>query len=228
MCRVFSGCASYPSTPFVLVPPRETGLGSKSDSTWSRSVLPAPPSINSFRPNDEIDLPRFGQSQELPLQPAAAPSRRLQTPSRCTAPDRPRPRLPKAPRWLASICDAPLRATGRISRAALLEAPALLPACCFRFTGHRSRSLAAAFAVVVASPIALAPEPWAVIERPRYAVPFFFDPHFDTEITCLPSCQNSADPAKYPPITYGEYAIWFATRNYEHQNHAATSEKVDT
>jgi isopenicillin N synthase-like dioxygenase len=66
-----------------------------------------------------------------------------------------------------------------------------------------------------------------VIERSRYAVPFFFDPHFETQIACLPSCQSADSPAKYPPITYEEYAIWFATRNYEHQNHAAASEKVD-
>jgi isopenicillin N synthase-like dioxygenase len=66
-----------------------------------------------------------------------------------------------------------------------------------------------------------------VIEKPRYAVPFFFDPHFDTPIRCLPSCQSASDPEKYPSITYDEYAIWFATRNYEHQNHQATSEKVD-
>ena len=66
-----------------------------------------------------------------------------------------------------------------------------------------------------------------VTERPRYAVPFFFDPHFDTQIACLPSCQTADNPAKYPAIAYEDYAIWFATRNYEHQNHAATSEKVD-
>jgi len=44
---------------------------------------------------------------------------------------------------------------------------------------------------------------------------------------CLPNCQTADNPAKYPPITYGDYAIWFATRNYEHQNHAATSETID-
>jgi isopenicillin N synthase-like dioxygenase len=66
-----------------------------------------------------------------------------------------------------------------------------------------------------------------VMEQSRYAVPFFFDPHFETCIACLPSCQTADNPAKYPPITYGDYAIWFATRNYEHQNHAATSETID-
>ena len=66
-----------------------------------------------------------------------------------------------------------------------------------------------------------------VVERPRYAVPFFFDPHFDTSIDCLPTCQTAENPPKYPPITYDDYAIWFATRDCEHQNPETTSEKVD-
>jgi len=61
----------------------------------------------------------------------------------------------------------------------------------------------------------------------RYAVPFFFDPHPDTMIACLPTCQSADDPARHPPITYDQYAGWFATRNYEHQNHAATPERVE-
>lgn len=65
------------------------------------------------------------------------------------------------------------------------------------------------------------------VAKPRYAVPFFFDPHPDTLITCLPSCRSADNPPKYPPILYDEYAVWFATRNYEHQNHAAAPEKID-
>jgi len=42
-----------------------------------------------------------------------------------------------------------------------------------------------------------------------------------------PGCQSATSPAKHPPITYDEYAIWFATRNYEHQNHAAAPEMID-
>lgn len=56
----------------------------------------------------------------------------------------------------------------------------------------------------------------------RYAIPFFCDPDHDTVIECLPSCRSEAQPAKYPPIKFGDYALWFATQRYEHlQNVAA-------
>lgn len=51
----------------------------------------------------------------------------------------------------------------------------------------------------------------------RYAIPFFFDTHPDTLIECLPSCRTAENPARYEPITYDEYAIWYASRNYVHQ-----------
>jgi isopenicillin N synthase-like dioxygenase len=50
----------------------------------------------------------------------------------------------------------------------------------------------------------------------RYAVPFFFDPNHDTVIECLPTCQSAERPAKYPPIKFGDYALWFAAQRYEH------------
>jgi isopenicillin N synthase-like dioxygenase len=50
----------------------------------------------------------------------------------------------------------------------------------------------------------------------RYAIPFFFDPDHNSTIVCLPSCQSAAKPAKYPPITMGEYAVWFAAQRYNH------------
>lgn len=60
--------------------------------------------------------------------------------------------------------------------------------------------------------------------RVRYAIPFFCDPDHDTVIECLPTCRSEAQPAKYPPIRFGDYALWFATQRYEHlQNVAAPS-----
>ena len=50
----------------------------------------------------------------------------------------------------------------------------------------------------------------------RYAVPFFCDPDHDTVIECLPSCRSAERPAKYPPIKFGDYALWFAAQRYEH------------
>ena len=52
--------------------------------------------------------------------------------------------------------------------------------------------------------------------RSRYAIPFFFDTHPDTVISCLPTCQSPDNPPMYPPTTYDEYALWYATRNYVH------------
>ena len=42
----------------------------------------------------------------------------------------------------------------------------------------------------------------------RYAIPFFCDPDHDTMIECLPSCRWADKPAKYPPIRFGDYALW--------------------
>ncbi|KDO23250.1 hypothetical protein SPRG_11180 [Saprolegnia parasitica CBS 223.65] len=39
--------------------------------------------------------------------------------------------------------------------------------------------------------------------RERYSVPFFFEPNFHCNVTCLPSCVDAATPAKYPPISAG-------------------------
>ncbi len=54
--------------------------------------------------------------------------------------------------------------------------------------------------------------------RHRYAIPFFFDTHPDTLLECLPSCRSADNPAKYDAITYDDYALWYATRNYVHLN----------
>jgi len=73
--------------------------------------------------------------------------------------------------------------------------------------------------------------PHRVIHRTnvdRYAIPFFCDPNQDTLFECLPTCRSATQPAKYPPIRFGDYAIWFAHKNYEHlaQEPAPTDEEI--
>lgn len=57
----------------------------------------------------------------------------------------------------------------------------------------------------------------------RYAVPFFCDPDHDTVIECLPTC----GPAKYPPIKFGDYALWFAAQRYEHMQKVQAPAEAD-
>jgi len=60
------------------------------------------------------------------------------------------------------------------------------------------------------------------VGRPRYAIPYFFGPHLDTEIACLPTCLGPDNPARYPPITYAAYLEWWYDANYN----AATQRDV--
>lgn len=51
-------------------------------------------------------------------------------------------------------------------------------------------------------------------EQHRYSTPFFYTPHIDHPIVCLPTCCGADNPARYPPITYGEYRVWWLNTNY--------------
>jgi isopenicillin N synthase-like dioxygenase len=61
----------------------------------------------------------------------------------------------------------------------------------------------------------------------RYAIAFFCDPDHDTGIECLPSCHSADNPAKYPPIRFRGYALWFASKSY-YQHMANESALPDT
>lgn len=51
-------------------------------------------------------------------------------------------------------------------------------------------------------------------DQHRYSTPFFYTPHIDWPIACLPTCCGASNPEKYPPITYGEYRVWWLNANY--------------
>jgi isopenicillin N synthase-like dioxygenase len=55
--------------------------------------------------------------------------------------------------------------------------------------------------------------------RERYSIPFFFDPDFDADLTCLETCQGPDRPARYPPTTGGQHLLdrIDATFDYRHQ-----------
>ena len=61
----------------------------------------------------------------------------------------------------------------------------------------------------------------------RYAIPFFCDPDHDTMIECLPSCRSAERPAKYPPIKFGDYALWFAAQRYGHMAKVAAPSEAE-
>jgi isopenicillin N synthase-like dioxygenase len=58
------------------------------------------------------------------------------------------------------------------------------------------------------------------VGRDRYAIPYFFGPHFDTMIDCLPTCQGPDNPPQFPPITYGDYMTWWYGSNYDAKDQA--------
>ena len=41
--------------------------------------------------------------------------------------------------------------------------------------------------------------------RDRYSLPFFFDPDFETEVSCLASCAGPGNPPRYDPVVWGDY-----------------------
>eukprot|EP00752_Nemacystus_decipiens_P014679 g13075.t1 len=52
--------------------------------------------------------------------------------------------------------------------------------------------------------------------RERYSIPFFLEPNYDTEVTCFPQFCSKENPAKYPPVTAGEYI--FGKYSQTHQD----------
>ncbi|KAL1867758.1 hypothetical protein Plec18167_008502 [Paecilomyces lecythidis] len=51
--------------------------------------------------------------------------------------------------------------------------------------------------------------------RARYSIPYFISPNVDSIIECLPSCSDTENPPKYPPVVQHEYRIMRASMQYE-------------
>jgi isopenicillin N synthase-like dioxygenase len=41
----------------------------------------------------------------------------------------------------------------------------------------------------------------------RYSLPFFYEPNFDTVVTCLDVCCSKENPPKWGPITSGQHLL---------------------
>jgi isopenicillin N synthase-like dioxygenase len=49
----------------------------------------------------------------------------------------------------------------------------------------------------------------------RYSIPFFVSTRWDVQLECLPTCRSADSPAKYPPISRGEYQAELKRTVYE-------------
>lgn len=58
------------------------------------------------------------------------------------------------------------------------------------------------------------------VGQERYAIPYFFGPHLDTMIECLPSCQGPENPPQFEPISYSDYVVWWYDANYNAKDQA--------
>jgi isopenicillin N synthase-like dioxygenase len=52
--------------------------------------------------------------------------------------------------------------------------------------------------------------------RDRYSIPMFIHPNADFMIHCLPTCTDSNNPPKEPPISSGDYLAWYMDKNFRH------------
>ena len=46
----------------------------------------------------------------------------------------------------------------------------------------------------------------------RLSLVFFHQPNYDAVVECLPSCRGPGQPAKYPPVAYGEWLLMKFTK----------------
>ncbi|HTZ34922.1 MAG TPA: 2OG-Fe(II) oxygenase family protein [Stellaceae bacterium] len=58
----------------------------------------------------------------------------------------------------------------------------------------------------------------------RYSLPYFFDTSMASTIECLATCTGPGNPAKYPPVRYGDYLLDRINRNYHYRHKPAAAE----
>ena len=56
--------------------------------------------------------------------------------------------------------------------------------------------------------------------RDRYSLPFFFDPDFETEVSCLESCTGPGNPPRYNPVVWGDFLTASFNANHAYRKKA--------
>jgi isopenicillin N synthase-like dioxygenase len=54
----------------------------------------------------------------------------------------------------------------------------------------------------------------AAPDTDRHSNIFFLYPNVDALMECVPTCTDADHPAKYPPVTFGEFHADYAARNF--------------
>ncbi len=54
-------------------------------------------------------------------------------------------------------------------------------------------------------------------DRSRYAIPFFLGPNHDVVVAPVPTCVGPDNPARYEPLTYGDFTERLLTLNFAHR-----------
>ncbi|TLP65488.1 MULTISPECIES: isopenicillin N synthase family dioxygenase [Pseudomonas] len=55
----------------------------------------------------------------------------------------------------------------------------------------------------------------------RYSMPFFAEPHPDTQISCLPNCSGPDNPPRYPPVSCSAYMLSRFAETYAYRREHA-------
>jgi isopenicillin N synthase-like dioxygenase len=53
--------------------------------------------------------------------------------------------------------------------------------------------------------------------RERYSIPFFFDPDFRADVSCLPTCLDPGETPHYPPTTGGQHLLDKIDETFEYR-----------
>jgi isopenicillin N synthase-like dioxygenase len=59
--------------------------------------------------------------------------------------------------------------------------------------------------------------------RSRFSIPIFYNPTYDTEVRCLPTCQSPDAPAKYAPKVMGDYLMSNFDKVWAYRNKAGST-----